>query len=222
MTNDYYSVMPPPEFLQPLIDLCPPEAQAFLNAGGWLAVLGGAGLILLLLLAALLRRAVRRKQMKRKKASPLREAPAEYPPPPATPRPVLTFRNLPVRLRLIVLAPLGHGAGGIDIEEVEALLDALTPGLGGCVRQDRPRVRIWPTQLSAAGFAAAFRRETELPGAEHDPSHWVLLAGRALVQRRPIVLGLALWSAVETTLGTMTLDEPHEWPRVLMVEQRPE
>jgi hypothetical protein len=112
-------------------------------------------------------------------------------------------------LRLVVVAPSGR-EGDVDATAVEKLLDRIVPGLGGVARNDRPRIRVWPAQLSQQGFNAAFHRCTPKREGEGQPSRWVLVAGRAVVGRQPVMLGLGLWAEEPGTIGRLSL-EPHQW-----------
>jgi hypothetical protein len=134
--------------------------------------------------------------------------------PPADPQ--LTVYHLPVRLRLVVLAPAGTETD-LDAKATPRLLDLILRGLGEVARYDRPRVRVWPGQLSHHGFAATFFRRTRTPEREGQPSHWILAAGRALLGRKTVLVGLALWAEQANTVGRMSL-EPHQWLNVLRLK----
>ena len=132
---------------------------------------------------------------------------------------MLSVYHVPVRLRLVVVAPAGKEAD-LDATAAEKLLEGVIPGLGSVVARDRPRIRLWPPQLSHQGFNATFHRCTPKPEPEGQPSRWVLLAGRALAGRQPVLLGLALWAEEPNTLGRMNL-EPHQWLDVLRLRDEP-
>ncbi len=183
--------------------------QAAKGDGSMAAVLL-IGIVLLALLLVLLRRLFRRTRTPIS-GPDLTEDLAQYPPPPAqTAGRTLTLYNMPVRLRLIVVAPLGYEASQIEAD-VPTLLDRILPGLGRFVYADMPRVRVWPTQLSHQGFHAAFRRWAVIPDEPHEPSRWVLAMGRILVERRPIGIGMALLANQENTLGRVVLEQPQQW-----------
>jgi len=97
---------------------------------------------------------------------------------------------------------------------VPRLLNLAIPGLGDMIRQDEPRLKVWPGQLSAQGFAVLVKRSTLKTEAEGDPSHWILLTGKVLIGKQPLLLGLALWTDKPSTLGRITL-EPRQWLDVL-------
>jgi hypothetical protein len=121
--------------------------------------------------------------------------------------------HLPARLRLIIVAPSGK-EHDVDATAVEKLLDRVIPGLGTMAAQDKPRIRVWPPQLSHQGFAAAFHRRTHKFEAEGQPSRWVLVAGRAQAGHQQVLLGLGLWTPEPNTLGRVNL-EPRQWLDVL-------
>jgi hypothetical protein len=201
---------------RPYLELLPQPAQDFLDQGGWwLVLVVAAGLLLALLV--IVRGAARKLFGQRPPPDTeagLREDLAGYPPAPAAPvRRRLVVEGYPARLRLVVLAPVGKAAQ-IDAADAEPLLEHVLRGLGSVARQDRPRVRVWPSQLSHQGFAVMFHRLTHKPEPEGSPSHWTLLAGRARVGPHYLLLGLALWTEEPTTLGRRTF-EPDQWAAVL-------
>lgn len=151
---------------------------------------------------------------------PLKEVLSDCPPLPGIPGPRrLTVEGLPVRVRLVVVAPVGK-EHPIDPNDVVNLLEGVIAGLKGIVLEDQPGVRLWPPQLSRQGFAPTFHRETEKPEAEGRPSRWVLVAGPASAGRKPILLGLALWADTPNTLGRLTLDTTR-WGEVLRIQTQP-
>src|SRR5205085_1095599 len=99
----------------------------------------------------------------------------------------------PVRLRLVVVAPIGREET-IDPANIERVLDQVVKGLGAIVKQDKPRVRVWPAQLSNQGFAPTFHRLVESPDKPGKPSHWLMVAGPTPPRPRPILLGIACWA----------------------------
>ena len=118
----------------------------------------------------------------------------------------------PAWIRLIVLAPVGRRP--IDPADVAALLRHLGPNLEGPARADQPAIRLWPMQLSTMGFTNTFHRLTPTGETEDDPSHWVFLAGRAMVGKMQVFLGIALWMREPRSLGRLNL-ELEQWRDVL-------
>jgi hypothetical protein len=124
---------------------------------------------------------------------------------------LLKVMNQPGRLRLVVIAPVGKKTVG----KVDSALEQVFRGLGEVSIDDKPRVRIWPPQLSTTGFAPTFFRLTKRPDGK--PSRWVLLAGPARAGNTPVLLGLAVLTDEPTNLGLITMTET-QWGEVLRIE----
>src|SRR5262245_10222339 len=187
--------------------------QLNLPAGNDLLLYGGiaAGVVLvLLILAALLRRGERPVAPE----AGLGEDLSTYPPAPKGQRHYqLSVMNQPVRLRLVVVAPVGKKPVG----KVDSVLEQVFRGLGEVSIDDKPRVRVWPPQLSTSGFAPTFFRRTKKPEPEGKPSRWVLLAGPARSGQTPVLLALACQTDEPTRMGSITMTEA-QWNQVLRVE----
>jgi hypothetical protein len=198
-------------------DGLPQQAQDFLDKGGWVVV-GGIGAVLGVLFLAFVLSRVLRGRRPVDHEDGLREDLAEYPPPPGKPGPRrLLVEGVPARIRLVVLAPVGKQAQ-VDAAKAEPLLEHVFRGLGEIARQDKPRVRVWPPQLSHQGFAVTFQRLTQKPDPDGRPSRWVLLAGQARLGAHSILLGMALLADEKTSIGRRTLG-PEEWPGVLRIKE---
>src|SRR5262245_2439083 len=109
-----------------------PAPVAALPAGVQIAIALGVllvgGLLLLVLLGLILRALLRRKPAP--KAPNLQENLGEYPPlKSAGGDRRLNVEGVPVRLRLLVVAPAGNQSE-IDEEHLDAMLDRILPGLG--------------------------------------------------------------------------------------------
>ncbi len=174
-----------------------------------LALLGGV--IVGLILLGIAWRILFRRKSTFESDSPLAEDLAALGPPPSGPRHYyLHIRGQPGRLRYVVLAPMGKRSLG----KPETTLELVCRGLGEVAMDDKPRVRLWPPQLSATGFAPSFFRVTRRPGRDGQPSRWVLLAGPARAGGTPILLGLAVQMDTPTDLGQIVMKE-NDWNTVL-------
>jgi hypothetical protein len=196
-----------------LADVLPPGPPLIGNNIVFYSAMGAALLVLLLLIL----------WMRRGRLAPadpergLLENLADYAP--AGPGPQrLLFHGQPLRLRLVVVAPLGKRSLPAD-GAVEPLLDEVLRGLGAIARQDRPRIRVWPAQLSQQGFAPTFFRLTQRLEPAGKPSRWVLAAGPARAGSQPFVLGLALCAEEPTDLGNKSM-QASEWDHVFRVGPR--
>jgi hypothetical protein len=127
----------------------------------------------------------------------------------------LRAEGVPVRMRLVVVAPAGT-ASDVDLDELDELLDQIVPGLGEIYAHDKPRVVEWPTQVSYKGFGNHFHRNMLTGAAEGEQTRWVLIAGRVKVGKKQIMLGLALQSIKPNTIARRTIDS-HEWASILRV-----
>jgi hypothetical protein len=203
-----------------LIEALPEDAAAWLSGWGWYVVLGFGALVVLLLFLGLLSFIGRLFARRPRHPAPnLEERFADYPPlPPSTGDRRLLIEGVPVRLRLVVLAAAGTESV-FDENQLDKLLDRVLPGLGGIFNVDKPRVRIWPLQLSSEGFAHHLHRNTIIPEGERQLSRWVVVAGRAKLDDCQVMLGMGLEAIKPTTVGRKTLDT-HEWPVVLRVRVR--
>jgi hypothetical protein len=189
------------------------DAPLYLLLGA--GVCGGSVLLVLVVVVALF--LFRRREKAPEPGPGLLEDLAEYPPPPPrSGKRQLTVRHRPARLRLVVIAPMGRR----DLRaygDAEDLLDRVVRGLGDVAREDRPRVRTWPPQLSGTGFPPTFFRNTRRPADRAQGQHWWLLAGPARAGDVPVLLGLALWSEEAGEPAQRTV-EPHQWEDLLRVE----
>ena len=195
----------------------PAEAQGALQAltNSPLLLYGGIGAGLLLILVVVIFVMSRRKKPVNPESG-LDEDLSEYPPAPGNPGPRrLTVHGRPVRVRLVVVAPVGKRA--IAEGGAEALLDEVLRGLGQIAKQDKPRIKIWPPQLSQAGFAPTFFRKVQCPDRAGKPSHWILAAGPARAGGRPVLLGLAMWGDDRAPMEQKTLAET-EWDEALQIK----
>jgi hypothetical protein len=146
--------------------------------------------------------------------SGLSEDLATFPPAPRGHRHYqLLVMNQPVRLRLVVIAPVGKK----PIGKFDSVLEQVFRGLGEVSIDDKPRIRVWPPQLSSSGFAPTFFRLTRRPEPDGKPSRWILLAGPARAGSMPVLVGLAVQTETPTKTGLVTVDET-QWGEVLRVE----
>jgi len=143
---------------------------------------------------------------------------AGYPPAPsAVGQRRLMVDGIPMRLRLVVVAPVGQGSD-VNADAVGPLLDQIVRGLGIMVAEDKPRIRIWPAPLSNRGFAPTFHRNVVKPEPDGQLSRWVLVAGQAKAGRWPLLIGLAFWADQPTPLGRITI-EAHQWRDTLRFQE---
>jgi hypothetical protein len=102
---------------------------------------------------------------------------------------------------------------------VEPLLNRVVFGLGDIARQDRPRIRVWPPQISQQGFAPIFFRLTHRPEQTGKPSPWILAAGPVRAGREQFLLGLALLADEPSDRGNLML-QGNQWNYTFRVGSR--
>jgi hypothetical protein len=203
--------MQAPKFLADLLPEGLREYSLYI-LGGTLCV--GALVSLLLLLAIL--RLLFRAKAKAVESKDLTEDLTEYPDLKSNSSDrQLRIEGVPARFRLVVVAPAGT-ASEVDVDELEALLEQIVSGLGEIYKYDKPRVKVWPTQLSYQGFGAHFHKCMQSGTEDGEQTRWALVAGRIKVGKRQFMLGLALQTIKPNTIGRRTIDS-HEWATVLRV-----
>jgi hypothetical protein len=179
-----------------------------------LLLVGGGGLlgiaIMLVFLRSLFRSGGRRKKRADRQVD-LREFLNEYPDPPsAMSIHRLLIDGLEARLRLVVMAPTGLEHEPIDAHDVPELLDDFRRGLGSLIQADKPRVCVWPPQLSSSGFAPTFFRLVESPDPAGERSHWIRIAGPIKIAGKSYLLGVACLADHTSKIGTINVTV-NEW-----------
>ena len=176
------------------------------------AAAGLGGLLVLIILLRIMRGVRRHPNLEKGQNENL----ADYPPPPAATGPrQLQVNGTPVRIRLVVLAPAGNQQA-VTADDAPEILDDVLRGLGGLLKFDKPRIRIWPAQLTLPGFAPTFHRLVKSPDAGKAKSEWVKVAGVARVGGKPLLVGLALLADDACKIGELKMDHM-DWAETLQV-----
>lgn len=204
-------------WLDPIIQWLPPGVRNLIPAEGWRYVLLILALVLLFLLGKsiqLLSRALKQQKKDSEWDDPMRIRLESCPLPAHSPSENrLAVYHVPVRIRLVVVAPVGK-AEPMQMNEIPDHLDHVFPGLASFVMSQLPRIEIWPGQFSSSGFATLFHRCLIKEEPDGQPSQWIFLTGRAISQGRSFYIGLALWSDTKTGIGRRKLS-PLQWLEVL-------
>ncbi len=127
----------------------------------------------------------------------------------------LSVYHVPVRLAVVVIAPLGRESVRPTHSDVPKLLDQIVPGLGSVPAHDQTVVRIWPRQLSATGFAPSLMRYLRMPADKGRGTPWCLVAGRTTFDDSGYAVGLALAAAGMNKLDLIAVESEHQWMDVL-------
>ena len=123
----------------------------------------------------------------------------------------LTVYHVPVRLAVVVIAPLGRESDPPTHSQVPRLLDRIVPGLASTLSHDQTIVKIWPRQLSATGFAPSLMRHVRLPGDKGRGTPWCLVAGRTVFNNASYAVGLALGADSPNNLGLIAVESELQW-----------
>jgi hypothetical protein len=129
----------------------------------------------------------------------------------------LTFYHVPVRLALLVLAPVGRDGQLPPSDQLPELVDQLVPGLMGVLRRDQPEFRRWPAQLSSEGFTKAFFSHLRLPGDRGKGTPWCSIAGKFETDQTQYLAGLVCRAAAGNSLSQVAIQHAGQWLDVLRV-----
>lgn len=180
----------------------------------------GVALLVFIVLVFLTRRVVKlfRKPKDISLVDPLRVVDLSAEPLGKNERTDLKVHNLPVRLGVVVLAPLGR-LDLPDDEEIPNILDGLVPGLGKFVADDTPIVRSWPNQVSVGGFANNLALHMQVGGKDLTETPWCLVAGKTKRPDGLLLVTLALAAEASNRLGVVRLDDESQWMQAIQVSR---
>jgi hypothetical protein len=128
----------------------------------------------------------------------------------------LKVHNMPARLGVVALAPLGRLALPSD-EDIPAVLEGLVPGLGHFFALDKPAVRHWPNQVSVGGFANNLALHLQVPGKDLSETPWCLVAGKTKWGDGLLLVTLGLAAARPNRLGVVRLEDESDWMQAIQV-----
>ena len=180
----------------------------------------GVGLLGLVILALLTRRVVRlfNKPSEVSLVDPLRVVDLTAEPLGKTSRVDLKVHNMPVRLGVVVLAPLGR-IELPDDDELPSILDGLVPGLGAFIEIDKPIIRTWSNQVSVGGFANNLALHMQVENQDLTETPWCLVAGKTKRPDGLLLVTLALAAATQNRLGVVRLEDESQWMQAIQVSQ---
>jgi len=126
--------------------------------------------------------------------------------------PKIIFRNVPVRLAALVIAPMGRTGPIPPTSELPGMVDQMLPGLASIVAAHRPAVQGWRPQSSAAGFASSFFGQASLPGELIGiGTEWTAVCGTYRHQGARFAIGLILRADAPNNVGEIIIDNEEEW-----------
>lgn len=135
--------------------------------------------------------------------------------------PALRFRGVPVRLRVVVLAPVGREGRLPPHESWPMLFRAVLPGLPEVIAAHGTQLMSWPPQLSSKGFIHLFFRNLVLPGDRGRGTPWCALAGPARgPDGQPFLLGMVLQAGEPLFFSCEPVEYETMWRNILEVRLR--
>ena len=134
----------------------------------------------------------------------------------------MDFYGTPVRLQLIVLAPMGRHSQLPTNEELPHILNHFISDFTRLSGLHRPVVFRWPEQLSAQGFFQAFFNQLSLPGDHGRGSSWCAVAGRFAVADTQYLVGMAFTTAKPNGMSTVTVKHEGQWFDILRIRESSE
>jgi hypothetical protein len=174
------------------------------------AVIAGAAVLAVMLLALLLRKRARPPAPQQVFDHSLNLASLDTLLPSATSVEV-KFRNVPVRLVALVVAPVGRGQPTPSNEKLAQLLDEINPGFAEAIGAHETRIKVWPPQVSARGFAQSFFHQVRIPGERGKDSPWCSVAGRFDAAGMTLMLGIAMRTEKPQSMGCFPVEHSHTW-----------
>lgn len=136
-------------------------------------------------------------------------------PPPTGPQ--LDVYNIPMRLAVLVIAPLGRANTIPPPEVLTAAVERIVPGMMSVLKTHGPVFRRWPAQLSAAGFGPTFFGNIPLPGDQGKGTSWTGVVGKFEYQGQMLAVGMILRADQPNSLGQIALERETQWLDVLRV-----
>lgn len=131
----------------------------------------------------------------------------------------LEFQAVPVRLAVLVVAPVGRAG---TIPEADQLLDAvdqLVPGLVEIVSLHQPVVRFWAPQLSSQGFVSSFFHNVGLPGEKGKGTPWCAVAGKFNSGDHHYLVGLAFLAEAPNGIGQVPIASDGQWNDMIRIRR---
>ena len=129
----------------------------------------------------------------------------------------IEYYHVPVRLALLVLAPVGRDGTLPESDQMPELIDQLVPGLMKILPAHQPLFRRWPPQLSSEGFTKAFFSHVKLPGDKGKGTPWCSIAGKFETENTQYLAGIVCRASARNSLSQITVDQPGKWLDVLRV-----
>lgn len=183
-----------------------------------LAAAFGVGLLVIVVIAFVLVQLFSKPKQKAKEPpKTLYDFAAQPPLPPDMSRPHVEIYGTPMRVLLVLLAPVGRTSQLPVDGQHRQVLEGIDHQLADVVTRDGANVERWPAQLSAAGFCQAFFNQTAMPG-KGKGTPWCAAAGKVDNFGTPILVGMIFVAAEPNGLGEILVEHEGKWRDVLRVK----
>ena len=131
----------------------------------------------------------------------------------------LEYYGCPVRLAVLVVAPVGRAGSIPEKELLPELFEQFVPQFLQVVAAHQPQLQFWPPQISSAGFANSFFGKVALPGDRGKGTPWCALAGRFTAMGGHYLAGIVCCGDEGATgLGQLVIEQEGQWRDVLRVK----
>jgi hypothetical protein len=127
----------------------------------------------------------------------------------------------PVRIAVIVLAPVGRDGVVPQMHEFLDIIEQLVPNFAAAVNRDRPLIRAWSGQLSSQGFANSFFNNVPLPGDRGKGSPWCSLVGKFTANKQQFLAGIVCCGSGDNALSQYAIQHEGQWNDILRVRRTP-
>jgi len=127
----------------------------------------------------------------------------------------LKFYSTPVRLAVLVIAPKGHSVQMPNNEQLQVLIERITPGMSQVIAEHQPTVCVWPAQMSDEGFFHSLFHNIKLPGDQGRGTPWCGVAGHFTVGMGSILVGMICVADSPNQLAQVAVQHEGQWRDVL-------
>jgi hypothetical protein len=136
----------------------------------------------------------------------------------AADQPQLEYYGCPVRLAVLIVAPVGRAGSIPEKELLPELFEQFVPQFLQVVAAHQPQLQFWPAQISVAGFTNSFFGKIALPGDRGKGTPWCALAGRFTAMGGHYLAGIVCCGDNASGLGQLVIEQEGQWRDVLRVK----
>ncbi len=124
----------------------------------------------------------------------------------------------PVRIRALVLAPIGRSFELPPNEQLGNLLNHFVPNFTSILQTHQPIIQQWPGQLSTSGFMHSFFNNLAIPNKGQGTA-WCSIAGKIEIAGANYLIGMLCSTDSPNSLGEIPVEHTGQWVDILRVHQ---